>query len=110
MRVCSSVTAMTRSPSSAVRRSSSWTRWTAVCKGEVFQNSAVSPSSASGASVTVGETTPESCQLRRISGRTAASASSSPADTNCVQARTALTRRACRSSLVMATPGESRPT
>ena len=52
IRVSASVTAMTRSPSSAVRRSSSSTVSTAVCSGESRQMAAISASSASGASVT----------------------------------------------------------
>ncbi len=54
MRVSASVTAMTRSPSSAVRRSSGSTRSTAVWSGESRQYAVVSPSSASGASTTSG--------------------------------------------------------
>ena len=89
MRVSASVIAMTRSPSSAVRRSSASTRSTAVCSGESCQNARVSDSSASGASVTSREmAASERCQESRISGRTREVASS-PCSTNAVQARTA---------------------
>ena len=66
-----SVTAMTRSPSSAVRRSSASTVSTAVCSGESRQIAAVSDSSASGASVTSTGSRPRSgSSWCRISGRT----------------------------------------
>ena len=98
IRVSASVTAMTRSPSSAVRRSSGSTRSTAVCSGESRQYAVVSPSSASGASTTSGVTAaPDSSQLRRISGRTRGVASS-PSSTKLVHARTASSRRAWSSS------------
>ena len=89
MRVSASVTAMTRSPSSAVRRSSDSTLSTAVCSGESRQMEAISSSSASGASVTsTGIAAWLRVQLVRISGRTRSS-TSSPRSTKLVQARTA---------------------
>ena len=54
MRVSASVTASTRSPSSAVRRRSASTRSTATWSGESRQSEEVSPSSASGAALTSG--------------------------------------------------------
>src|SRR3954451_17971235 len=92
MRVSASVTAMTRSPSSAVRRSSDSTRSTAVCSGESRQIAWISSSSASGASVTsTGMAAWLRAQLVRISGRTRSS-TSSPRSTKLVQARTASSR------------------
>ncbi len=92
MRVSASVTATTRSPSSAVRRSSSSTRSTAVWSGVPRQTDAVSDSSASGASLTSTEIdVSERVQLVRISGRTSDS-TPSPCSTNEVHARTASSR------------------
>ncbi len=90
IRVCWSVMASTRSPSSAVRRSSASTRSTARCSGESCQNARASDSSSSGASATSRETRGrDRRQLRRISGRTSDSAPS-PSSTNAFHARSAL--------------------
>ena len=84
-----SVTAMTRSPSSAVRRRSCSTFSTAVCSGESRQIAAISASSASGASFTsIGIAASDRVQDVRISGRTSAS-TASPCSTKLVHARTA---------------------
>src|SRR4051812_9985664 len=84
---------MTRSPSSAVRRSSSSTVSTAVCSGESRQIAAISASSASGASFTsMVIAASERVHDVRISGRTSGS-TASPCSTKVVQARTASCRR-----------------
>jgi hypothetical protein len=105
-RVSGSVTASTRSPSSAVLRSSSSTRSTAIWSGDPWKYAAVSSSSASGACVTSGVTVAsDSSQLRRISGRT--SDIPSACSMKDVHARTASSRRDCRSRVsLMSAPDE----